>query len=100
MNFEAMTGEAPDETIVLTDAAGAAARLRPAATGRVLAFVGTHAPAELFAPGVVRWSGVEAEPGVETVGRMVEELRRVRPESVVAVGGGSVLDAAKAAYLV
>jgi acetaldehyde dehydrogenase / alcohol dehydrogenase len=38
---------------------------------------------------------VEPEPGVETVRAGVTMLEQVRPELMIAVGGGSVLDAAK-----
>ncbi|MBR2720947.1 MAG: iron-containing alcohol dehydrogenase, partial [Lentisphaeria bacterium] len=62
-------------------------------------FSGSHY-AELFrCAGYTVWTGVEAEPSTETVKKMVEFLKERRPENVVAVGGGSVLDAAKAAYL-
>lgn len=39
--------------------------------------------------------GVEPDPSVETVMRGAEEMRRFRPEWIVAIGGGSPLDAAK-----
>ncbi len=62
-------------------------------------FSGSHY-AELFrCAGYTVWTGVEAEPSTETVKKMVEFLKERRPENVVAAGGGSVLDAAKAAYL-
>jgi acetaldehyde dehydrogenase/alcohol dehydrogenase len=38
---------------------------------------------------------IEAEPGLERVHAGVRELDRIRPDLIVAVGGGSVLDAAK-----
>ncbi|MBQ9789489.1 MAG: iron-containing alcohol dehydrogenase [Lentisphaeria bacterium] len=44
-------------------------------------------------------TGIEAEPSTETVEKMANLLREKNPQNVVAVGGGSVIDAAKAAYL-
>ncbi len=49
---------------------------------------------------VVRFSEIEAEPCTDTVERMVEFLASVSPAAVIAIGGGSVMDAAKAALLV
>jgi len=45
------------------------------------------------------FSEVPPEPGEDVVRAGVEVLRRLRPDLVVAVGGGSVLDAAKAIRL-
>ncbi|MBO5959103.1 MAG: iron-containing alcohol dehydrogenase, partial [Lentisphaeria bacterium] len=45
------------------------------------------------------YSGVPAEPDVEVVRDIVRKMEETRPDAVAAVGGGSVLDAAKAAYL-
>jgi acetaldehyde dehydrogenase/alcohol dehydrogenase len=45
------------------------------------------------------FSEVEPEPGEEIVRSGVETLRRLQPDLLVAVGGGSVLDAAKAMRL-
>lgn len=45
------------------------------------------------------FSGVPAEPDVEVIRSIVKKMTENDPELVVAVGGGSVLDAAKAAYL-
>lgn len=42
---------------------------------------------------------IPAEPDVECVRRMVDALKFEKPDAVVAIGGGSVMDAAKAAYL-
>lgn len=39
--------------------------------------------------------GVEPNPSVETVLRGAEEMRRFEPDWIVAIGGGSALDAAK-----
>jgi alcohol dehydrogenase class IV len=46
-----------------------------------------------------RFSEVEPEPAIATVNRMTRFLNEYQPDAVVALGGGSVLDAAKAAYL-
>lgn len=62
-------------------------------------FSGRHYAAELESAGFRVWVGVEAEPAVETVEKMIAFLRETAPDKVIAVGGGSVLDAAKAAYL-
>lgn len=45
------------------------------------------------------FSGVPAEPDVEVIRSIVKKMVETDPELVVAIGGGSVLDAAKAAYL-
>jgi acetaldehyde dehydrogenase/alcohol dehydrogenase len=45
------------------------------------------------------FSDVESEPGESQIRAGVETLRRMRPDLLVAVGGGSVLDAAKAMRL-
>ena len=49
---------------------------------------------------IVRFADIEPEPEVGTVERMVNFLIETEPDSVLAIGGGSVMDAAKAAYLV
>lgn len=43
--------------------------------------------------------GIPAEPEVEDVRRIVKVMEEFLPERVIAIGGGSVMDAAKAAYL-
>ena len=45
------------------------------------------------------FSGVPAEPDVDIIRSIVKKMVETGPELVVAIGGGSVLDAAKAAYL-
>ena len=62
-------------------------------------FSGTHYADKLRNGGLEVWTGIEAEPEVETIEKMAEFLRRRQPGKVIAVGGGSVLDAAKAALL-
>lgn len=44
-------------------------------------------------------TGIPPEPTVDDVRRMRDDLEKFKPEDVIAVGGGSVMDAAKAAYL-
>ena len=114
----------PDDLI--SEAAGGVIRLAESAAvcrellaealrggeGPVVAFTGSasaaasgawhcveSAAAEAGRP-VVRFTGIEAEPAVGTVERMTALLREAAPGDVVAVGGGSVLDAAKSAWLV
>jgi acetaldehyde dehydrogenase / alcohol dehydrogenase len=53
----------------------------------------------LAAPAVHVFSGVEPEPTEDQIRAGVEELRRVDADAIIAVGGGSVLDAAKAMRL-
>lgn len=50
--------------------------------------------------GIVSFREVEPEPSIDTVRRMTEFLYREQPDQVVAIGGGSPLDAAKAAWLI
>ena len=45
------------------------------------------------------FNDIEAEPCIETVEKMTAFLRQENPDEVISVGGGSPLDAAKAAYL-
>ena len=51
----------------------------------------------LAALSVERVSGVAPNPTLEQVSEAVDRIRRARPDLVVAVGGGSVLDLAKSA---
>ena len=48
---------------------------------------------------VVRFKDIPAEPDMETVEQMKVFLQNENPDTVIALGGGSVLDAAKAAYI-
>lgn len=66
---------------------------------QTLVFSGTHYAEELRNAGFTVWCGVEAEPCTQTVEKMAEFLHSAKPEKVIAIGGGSVLDAAKAALL-
>lgn len=45
------------------------------------------------------YRNIPPEPTVEDVRAIVKHLEQKQPDAVVAIGGGSVLDAAKAAYL-
>jgi len=47
---------------------------------------------------VSAFQGVPAEPDFETVQRIISFLDENSPQLVIAVGGGSVMDAAKVAY--
>lgn len=48
---------------------------------------------------IPRHAGIPPEPDVQCVEAMVKSLEAESPEMVIAAGGGSVMDAAKAAYL-
>ncbi len=45
------------------------------------------------------FEGVEPDPSVETVFRGAEVMRRYNPDWIVAIGGGSAIDAAKAMWV-
>ncbi|WP_420490553.1 bifunctional acetaldehyde-CoA/alcohol dehydrogenase [Neobacillus niacini] len=42
---------------------------------------------------------IEPEPGIETVNNGAERMRKFGPDCLIAIGGGSVMDAAKAMWL-
>ena len=48
---------------------------------------------------IARFKDIEAEPCTETVEKMSAFLKQEAPDEVIAIGGGSPIDAAKAAYL-
>jgi alcohol dehydrogenase class IV len=48
---------------------------------------------------IARFKDIEVEPCTETVEKMTAFLKKEQPDEVIAVGGGSPMDAAKAAYL-
>lgn len=48
---------------------------------------------------IARFKDIEAEPCTETVEKMTIFLKQEIPDEVIALGGGSPIDAAKAAYL-
>ncbi|TWE09063.1 acetaldehyde dehydrogenase/alcohol dehydrogenase [Neobacillus bataviensis] len=45
------------------------------------------------------YSNIEQEPSVETVMEGAERMRKFQPDCIIALGGGSVIDAAKAMWL-
>ena len=45
------------------------------------------------------FEGIEPDPSVETVMRGAEEMRKFEPDWIVAMGGGSPIDAAKAMWI-
>ena len=53
---------------------------------------------DLF-PGIFVFDGVEPNPRNTTVDRAGEEVRELKPDLIIGLGGGSVLDAAKAIAL-
>jgi len=50
-------------------------------------------------PDVDVFDQVEPEPSFENVDKVAEAVRRFRPDLIVALGGGSCIDAAKAAWI-
>ena len=48
---------------------------------------------------MVPFLGIPAEPDIEVVRSMTAQMKTCTPKAVVAIGGGSVMDAVKAAYL-
>lgn len=89
--------DVPGEKVVFADDLSAA--LAPCKNEKTVVFSGTHYAETLRKAGFSVWSGVEAEPACQTVEVMASYLRQENPDRVIAVGGGSVLDAAKAALL-
>ena len=63
------------------------------------ALVAVEQAAKLAKCRIERFGDIEPEPGIPTVEKMRAFLAAHPAETVVAAGGGSVLDAAKAAYL-
>ena len=93
MQAEKYFAELPEEKVIVTG--NVIGTLQEITSGKVVVFAGTHT-AEIFrTAGYQVWCGVEAEPATETVERMAEYLAAESPDTVVASGGGSVLDAAK-----
>ena len=45
------------------------------------------------------FEGIEPDPSVETVMRGAEEMLKFEPDWIVAMGGGSPIDAAKAMWI-
>ena len=110
---EKSLSEAPGQQVVLGDKASCAAELRRLLDGRSVAalFTGRHSAERCGAYPVVaeaakaascrlaHFNAIEPEPCIDTVIAMRDFLAAEHPDIVLAVGGGSVLDAAKAAYL-
>jgi len=87
----------PGEKIIISD--DVLQDLPGCCQGKTVVFSGMHYADKFRNAGYQVWCGVEAEPAMETVEAMAAYLREEKPDTVVAVGGGSVLDAAKAALL-
>lgn len=49
---------------------------------------------------VGEYSGVEADPSIETVNEGAKAMLEFEPDWIIAVGGGSVMDAAKAMWII
>ena len=111
---EELLQKAPGQRVFLcsgSDEAESVLAKRLAGCGAAVLFTGRHsaercgaAPmieraAKLSGCRLERFSDIEPEPGIPTVEKMRAFLAAHPAETVVAVGGGSVLDAAKAAYL-
>ena len=87
----------PEEKIVFAENLHEA--LLPFDREKSVVFSGMHYAGEVKKSGFTVWCGIEAEPETLTVEKMTAFLREKNPEKVIAIGGGSVLDAAKAAWL-
>ena len=106
MNDLQLLKQTPGEEIFLTE--DPSSFFKTYAKGRCAVFTGKRgveangawADFSAAVPGAVRFSGIEAEPAIETVERMTAFLNDGKFDTVFAIGGGSVLDAAKAAFLV
>jgi len=107
-----MTEEAPGERIVFDYPwQTLVAELREHGPGRVVVCSGRHSADESGAVRfveqavleaeceMVRFSDIEPEPAVATVEALIRLIREEKPAAVIAVGGGSAMDAAKGAYL-
>ena len=93
--FPALHCEFPrigDKTVLIC-AGGDASFYKSGAFSAVMRAVGRS---DLNAP---RFENIPPEPDTECVRKIVCRMEEEKPEIVIAVGGGSVMDAAKAAYL-
>ena len=113
MTAEQLLSGAPGQRAVLCDAQDCGVELgkRLAAHTSAVLFTGRRSAERCGAYPVVaeaakrascrlaHFNAIEPEPCMDTVLAMRDFLAAERPEAVVAVGGGSILDAAKAAYL-
>ena len=105
MNELQLLTQAQGQDLILTDTP--ADFFKKYARGRCAVFTGSKGVESNGAwsdfsaavPGADKFSGIEAEPAVETVERMTAFLKDGNFDTVFAIGGGSVLDAAKAALL-
>ena len=91
--FSAVPGE---KISFATDLSEALRRFSPEKT---IVFSGMHYAQTAGDAGFRVWCGIDAEPDSKCVEAMAEYLHRQDFEQVLAIGGGSVLDAAKAALL-
>lgn len=112
MNAPYAIAHAPGERIAVDSSAEMLAEeFRRRGPGRIVAFTGNRSAeinggvallekaAELAGCELIRFSRIEPEPTVATVETMCALIREMKPCAVVALGGGSVMDAAKAACL-
>ena len=111
--FEKLLSEAPGQHVVLgdTERCGVELEKRLAGHASAVLFTGRHSAERCGAYAVVaeaakrascrlaHFNAIEPEPCIGTVLAMRDFLAAERPEVVIAAGGGSILDAAKAAYL-
>ena len=105
MNDLKLLEQAPEQELVLTN--DPRDFLKQYANGRCAVFTGgkgveANGAWEDFSgvvPGCERFSGIEPEPSIETIEKMILFLDGGKFDSIFAIGGGSVLDAAKAALL-
>ena len=111
---EKLLSEAPDQRVVLCDAQSCGGEVEKLLSGHASAvlFTGRRSAERCGAYSVVaeaakrascrlaHFNAIEPEPGMDTVLAMRDFLAAERPGVVVAAGGGSILDAAKAAYLI
>ena len=106
MNDLQLLTQAPGQKLILSDAPETF--FKACAKGRCAVFTGGRGAEKNNAwqdfsaavPDAKRFQGIEPEPSTATVGRMAEFLDNGDFDTVFAIGGGSVLDAAKAAYMV
>ena len=106
MNDLQLLAQAPGQKLIISDAP--AEFFKAHAKGRCAVFTGGNGVEKNNAwqdfsaavPDAERFRWIEPEPSTETVGKMVEFLDCGGFDTVFAIGGGSVLDAAKAAYMV
>ena len=110
---EKLLSEAPGQRVVLCDAECCGRELEKRLAGHASAvlFTGRRSAERCGAYTAVveaakrascrlaHFNAIEPEPCMETVFAMRDFLAAERPEVVIAAGGGSILDAAKAAYL-